>query len=318
MGLGVNITVCLYTQVMPKPVSSLVRELRAVAEPTRLRMLAVLSRGEFSVGELTEILDQSQPRVSRHLKLLGDSGLLERFREQHWIYYRVPADGGIASWVRELLAAIAADDPLVAADRDRVDRVLAARRRSADGSQGLPDEAAIDEELAPRLATELGENVVGNLLYLGSSPARLLGLLAPRTRRVVGVHPSRAVLQEARAHLHTLGLSHCVLQHADLAAASQPPASADLVIVDRVLATAPAPARLLREAARAVSPAGRLVLIEDFDRLDAAHAGANPLLLLRSWIAELGWSCRRLRPVEAGSAHLLIAFAQPEPALAAA
>jgi DNA-binding transcriptional ArsR family regulator len=302
---------------MPKTVPALIRELRAVAEPTRLRMLAVLSRGEFSVGELTEILGQSQPRVSRHLKLLGESGLLERFREQHWIYYRVPADGGTATWVRELLGAIAADDPLVAADRERVDRVLAARRRSSGSGQERPDDAAIDQDLAASLAAELGEPV-GNLLYLGSSPARLLGLLAPRARRVVGVHPSRAVLQEARAQLHTLGLSHCVLQHADLAAASQPPGSADLVIVDRVLGTAPAPARLLREAARAVTPAGQLVIVEDFDRLDAAHAGVNPLLLLRGWIAELGWTCRRLRPIEAGAAHLLIASAQPETALAAA
>jgi ArsR family transcriptional regulator len=303
---------------MPKQVSSLVRELRAVAEPTRLRMLAVLSRGEFSVGELTEILDQSQPRVSRHLKLLGDSGLLERFREQHWIYYRVPADGGTASWVRELLAAIASDDPLVAADRERVDRVLAARRGLADAIEGRSADAAIDENLAAGLVAELGEATVGSLLYLGSSPARLLGLVAPRARRVVGVHPSRAVLQEARAHLHTLGLSHCVLQHADLAAASQPPASADLAIVDRVLATTPAPGRVLREVARALTPAGRLVIVEDFDRLDAAHAESNPLLLLKSWIGELGWSCRRLRPVDAGSAHLLVAFAQADAALAAA
>jgi DNA-binding transcriptional ArsR family regulator len=301
---------------MPKSVTSLVRELRAVAEPTRLRMLAVLARGEFSVGELTEILGQSQPRVSRHLKLLGDSGLLERFREQHWIYYRVPADGGAAAWVRELLVAVAPDDPVVAADRERVDRVLASRRQSSASDQ-KPDDGASDADLAASLVSELGEPV-GSLLYLGSSPSRLLGLLASRARRVVGVHPSRAVLQEARAHLHTLGLSHCVLQHADLAAASQPPGSADLVIVDRVLASAPAPARVLREAARAVSPTGRLVVVEDFDRLDASHADANPLLLLRGWIAEVGWACRRLRPVEAGSAHLLIALAQPEAALAAA
>jgi ArsR family transcriptional regulator len=80
---------------MSKPITSLIRELRAVAEPTRLRMLAVLSRGEFSVGELTEILGQSQPRVSRHLKLLGYCGLLERFREQHWIYYRVLNELGL-------------------------------------------------------------------------------------------------------------------------------------------------------------------------------------------------------------------------------
>ena len=303
---------------MAKPIMSLLRELRAVAEPTRLRMLAVLSRGEFSVGELTEILGQSQPRVSRHLKLLGDCGLLERFREQHWIYYRVPAAGGVALWIQELLAQLATDDPVVVADRVRVDHVLDARRRHAKPGTAALDAAAVDDALASALIAELGEGAVGSLLYLGSSPTHVLGRLAPHARRVVGVHPSRAVLQEARAHLHTLGLSHCVLQHADAAAASQPPASADVAIVDRILAASASPGRTLREVARALGPGGRFLLVEDFDVLDAAHADSNPLLLLRGWIAGIGWSCRRLRPVEAGAAHLLIAVAQPETALAAA
>ena len=303
---------------MSKTLVSLVRELRAVAEPTRLRLLAVLARGEFAVGELTEILGQSQPRVSRHLKLLGDCGLLERFREQHWIYYRIPTEGGVVLWVQELLAQLATNDPLIAADRVRVDQVLDARRRHGELGPIRPDDAAVDDALATALIAELGEPQTGSLLYLGSSPARMLGRLAPHARRVVGVHPSRAVLQEARAHLHTLGLNHCLLQHADPAAVSQPPASVDFAIVDRVLAASRAPARTLREVARALAPGGRFVLVEDFDVLDAAHASENPLLLLRSWIADIGWSCRRLRPVEAGASHLLIAVAQPEPALAAA
>jgi DNA-binding transcriptional ArsR family regulator len=98
----------------------LVQCLRAAAEPTRLRLLVVLSRGEFSVGELTEILGQSQPRVSRHLRLLGDCGLLERFREQHWIYYRVPVEGDGAQFVGDLLAKLADDDPVTAGDAVRV------------------------------------------------------------------------------------------------------------------------------------------------------------------------------------------------------
>ena len=296
----------------------LVRELRAVAEPTRLRMLSVLARGEFSVGELTEILGQSQPRVSRHLKTLGDCGLLERFREQHWIYYRVPAEGPVAHWVRELLEHLADDDPLIAADRQRVVGVLDARRNAAPQGEDTVDRNRADKDLANAIVSEIAHSPVGSLLYLGPSPGRMLAHLAPHARRVTGVHHSRAVLQEARAYLHTLGLTHCVLQHSDPGAVAQPAGSVDLAIVDRLLTTGPGGTRTLREVSRALTSAGQCMVVEEFDALDAQSPGDNPLLVLRRWIGETGWTCRRIRPVEAASAHLLIAIGHPEPAQAAA
>src|SRR5512141_1045549 len=122
---------------MGQTFDGLVRNLRSVAEPTRLRMLAVLVRGEFSVTELTQILGQSQPRVSRHLKLLDDCGLLERFREQHWIYYRVPAETPGGRLVRDLVSRLDPTDPTMVADMQRVAALL--ERRSKRG--GTPGDA---------------------------------------------------------------------------------------------------------------------------------------------------------------------------------
>jgi hypothetical protein len=125
-------------------------------------------------------------------------------------------------------------------------------------------------------------------------------------------------LQEARAYLHTLGLSHCVLQHAEPGAVSQPAGTVDVAIVDRLLSNSPAAARTLREVSRALTGAGQCMVVEEFDALDASHAGDNPLLVLRRWIGEAGWSCRRIRPVEAGSTHLLVGVGLAETAQAAA
>jgi DNA-binding transcriptional ArsR family regulator len=303
---------------MTQSLSSLVRELRAIAEPTRLRMLAVLARGEFSVSELTEILGQSQPRVSRHLKVLGDCGLLERFREQHWIYYRVPPEGPAAEWVGELLGHLSGDDALVRADRERVVGVLEARRNAAPAAADATARTPTDDDLAAAIAVELANASVGTLLYLGRSPGSMLARLAPHARRVIGVHPSRAVLQEARAYLHTLGLTHCVLQHAEPGAVAQPAGSVELAIVDRVLAAGPGASRTLRDVARALTTTGQCLLVADFDALDEQQPGENPLLVLRRWVEDAGWSCRRIRPVEAGHSHLLVASAHVGTAQAAA
>jgi DNA-binding transcriptional ArsR family regulator len=110
-----------------------VAALRAAAEPTRLRLLALLARAELTVGEICAVIRQSQPRVSRHLKLLCDVGLLDRFREQHWVYYRAPAGGEARDTVQQLLAFVAADDDLLRRDRKRMEQVIAERgRRAAD------------------------------------------------------------------------------------------------------------------------------------------------------------------------------------------
>jgi ArsR family transcriptional regulator len=302
---------------MSDPFDTLLPRLRAIAEPSRLRLLAVLARGEFSVSELTEILGQSQPRVSRHLKLLDDSGLLERFREQHWIYYRVPVDPEGAGIARLVLEQLDADDPVIAGDRERVQRVLAARGgRSAAGEGAAAATSA--GELVPLVAAELGEQGLEALLYFGRAPDEVLVGLGSRARRVVGMNASRHVVQRARAMLHSAGLSHCVLQQGELIALPQPAQSFDVVVIDRVLAGAERPGAALSEAARVLRTGGRIVLVEDFDALERRTADANPLALLRAWLADAGLACDRLRPFDVSGAHLLLAAANLEPEAAAA
>jgi ArsR family transcriptional regulator len=302
------------------PFDTLLTALRAAAEPTRLRMLAVLARGEFAVTELTEILGQSQPRVSRHLKLLGEAGLLEKFREQHWIYYRVPSGGAGAEFVRDLLARIAPDDATLAGDLLRVEAVLEQRRGAGspapDGDTA--DAATAARELNTVLAAQLGDRGRSALFYYGVAPAEVLQAVASRARRVVGMHGSRQEVQRARAALHSRGLSHCLLQQGDLRAVPQPGASFDTAVLDRALALQPQPAEALREAARLLKPGGELLLVEDYDALAQRAPGSNPLVALRQWLVDAGLACVRLHPLDVGGHHLLLALARSESAAAGA
>src|SRR5947208_2983809 len=250
---------------MSIPMDRLLPALRACAEPTRLRLLALAARGAFCVVELTEILGQSQPRLSRHLRLLCDAGVLERVREGSNVWFGLPPDAGL---VHDLLARIPEDDPVVAADRRAAARVLAERarvasetfrRQGADWDEmralGLP---AADVEAA-ELSLVAAE--VGRVLDIGTGTGGLLELLAPRVRAGLGVDASRAMLALARARLARPGLGHLAVRQADMY--SLPLAHRfDLVLMQMVLHYAEDPAAALAEAARAMAPGGRLILID--------------------------------------------------------
>jgi DNA-binding transcriptional ArsR family regulator len=296
---------------------TLLPRLRAIAEPSRLRLLAILARGEFSVSELTTILRQSQPRVSRHLKLLDDCGLLERFREQHWIYYRVPADTDGGRLARQLLELLDPTDPMLAGDEQRVRRVL--EERTGRGSVGEAGKSVpATDELLPLLAAQLGLGGRDALLYFGSAPDELLAGLGGHARRVVGMNASRRIVQRARAQLHSAGLNHCLMHQGELAALPQPPGSFDVVVIDRVLAGAERPGPDLREAVRVLRSGGRMLVIEDFDALERLRPEGNPLALLLSWLGDAGLACERLHPFDVSGAHLLLAAAIPSPEAVAA
>ena len=248
---------------------ALLSALRASAEPTRLRILALAARGSFCVMEFTEILGQSQPRLSRHLKLLCDCGLLDRVREGANVWFALPT-GEDGTLPRELVARLPPDDPTLEADRRQAARVLAERARIASDSfrnQGADwDEMralqlparAVEDTLLGLIPPEPG----GKLLDIGTGTGRVLELLGPRVREALGVDASKAMLALARARLAGPGLAHCTVRLADMYRLPLPDRSFDIVVLQMVLHHAEDPAGVVREAARVLKPGGRLLLID--------------------------------------------------------
>ena len=285
-----------------------VSALRAAGEPTRLRLLALLARAELTVGELCEIVGQSQPRVSRHLKVLSDAGLSDRFREQHWVYYRAPSAGPARDTVQQLLSLLNAEDDVLRRDRTRLEQVIAERVRHVAVDLSTSEADGASQLIDGIVLRELEPEPIGALLDVGTGAGHLLGLLAAQATRAVGVDISSDVLRLARAKVHGAGFSHCELQRGDM---YELPFSApvfDTATADRVLAQAQRPVAALTEIARTLKPAGRLVVIEDFDALSAA--GTNPIAMLRQWLERAGFATTRVHPVDTESMHVLIALAR--------
>jgi ArsR family transcriptional regulator len=283
--------------------------LKAAAEPTRLRLLAVCSDGELTVTEICRVIGQSQPRVSRHLKLLCDAGLLVRFREEHCVYYRAPVRGTGEQVARQLLEWLERSDPILDRDRRRAAKVREQRLKAVSPARA-PVNAGEDEDLREALLQEIGTAPVGELLDVGTGSGRILRWLAPRASQAVGIDLASEALRAARSSVHGAGLSHCLLQKGDMYELPFPAATFDTVTMERALAAAERPLDALVEAARVLKPGARLVLIEDFDGLEARHdtSARHPLAVLRDWLSRAELECERLRPVDCGSSHLLLAL----------
>ena len=203
---------------------SLLIGLRAAADASRLRLLAICAQGEWTVTELTQVLGQSQPRVSRHLKLLADAGLLERFREGSWVFYRRARAGTGARLARSLCRMLPADDPDLALDRQRLAAVRAARQEQAAqyfaAQAGRWDEVRslyVDEaKVETALLGAFGEHPPRNLLDIGTGTGRVLQLFAPRIGFGLGIDLSREMLSVARANLDRTSLRNCQVRHGDM------------------------------------------------------------------------------------------------------
>jgi SAM-dependent methyltransferase len=298
-----------------------VRALKSAAEPTRLRLLFVLSQAEYTVGELAVVLNQSQPRISRHLRLLTEAGFLDRFREQQCVYYRAPSNGRYLEWQRQLLGMADPDAQVLKRDRERALKVIANRalvatrqlgatHSAASGAEAAGGLAAVaaGSELSTLLLEELGPTPVGELLDIGTGSGLMLQILGPRARHAVGVDISVPALRLARTRIHGAGLSHCEFRRGDMYSLPYGDASFDTVSIDRVLAAAERPAAAIVEAARTLRPDGRLIVIEDFDQIDA-RASDNPLSQLRRWFSAAGMNTDRLRPCDLAGRHFIVALA---------
>lgn len=252
----------------PLPFADALSVLRAAAEETRLRILALLREGELSVSDLTDILGQSQPRISRHLKLLVEAGLVERHREGAWAFFRLVE--GVSGLLEPLVAAMDRAAPPLSEDRARLQAVRAQRAEAAQSffARIAPQWDRVRSLHVPEATVEaaildvLGPGPIGSLIDLGTGTGRMLGLLAPRATRATGLDASHAMLSVARANLERLGLSRVDLRQGDIHAPPFGRGSFDLVLVHQVLHYLDDPARALREAARLVAPGGRLLVVD--------------------------------------------------------
>ena len=249
---------------------ALVDVLKATGEPTRLRLLALLDSGDLTVTDLTEILGQSQPRISRHLKLLGEAELIERYQEGAWAYFRLKQDGKAAMLVRALLKHVSENDPTILRDgerlsqvkRQRAERAQAYFSRNAAEWDELRRLHAADEEVDAAVIRLLGSQPIDSLLDLGTGTGRILELLSGLYRRAIGVDASRDMLSVARANLDKSRITKATVRHADILNLPFEGQDFDLVTIHQVLHFFDQPEIAIAEAARMLRPGGRLVVID--------------------------------------------------------
>jgi ubiquinone/menaquinone biosynthesis C-methylase UbiE len=262
----------------------LTASLKAAGEATRLRILALLAEAELTVSDLTEILRQSQPRLSRHLRLLAEAGLVERFREGSWAFFRLGERDGASDLARLLIGRLNTDDPVVARDRERLAAVRAARaaaaqayfRRHAAQWDRIRRLHVADSAVEDAIRTALADKPIRSLLDLGTGTGRMLELFGPDIERGLGLDLSLDMLALARARLDRAGLKHCSVRHGDIYDLALPLDSFDVVIIHQVLHFLDDSARVIAEAARVLRPGGRLLVVDfaphDLEFLREEHA----------------------------------------------
>ena len=294
---------------------SLLSALKAAAEPTRLRLLSLCAHSDLTVSELTQILDQSQPRVSRHLKLLCEAGLLERNREGSWAYFRLADQGPAAELARTLVDSLPPEDATVVLDMERLEGIIQERarlaadyfRRNASKWDEIRTLYVDDTEVERQLLALFPEGEVRDLLDIGTGTGRIVQVCAPRVGRAVGVDLSREMLMVARSNLERAKLRNCTVRHGNMYQLPLPGESFDVVTVHQVLHYAEAPAEVIREAARVLRPGGRLVVVDflahQVEQLRSEHAhrwlGFEPDAV-KDWCREAGLEAEAVSTLPGG------------------
>ena len=263
----------------------LLAALKATAEPTRLRLLALLDYNELTVSELTQILGQSQPRVSRHLKLLAEAGLVERFSEGTWAFYRA-ADGEPGrALVRSIVDLIPEDDAILSHDLDRLEQVKRVRaetaasyfRENAENWDAIRSLYTPEAEVETVILALLDDDDLGDVLDIGTGTGRMLTILSSRIDKGVGIDMSREMLSVARANLDAAKVQNCQVRQGDMYHLGLPPGSADIALFHQVLHYAEDPQAAVQEAGRVVRGDGQLLIVDfaphdlEFLRTDHAH-----------------------------------------------
>lgn len=281
----------------------LLEKLKAAGEPTRLRLLALLRDNDLSVGELVQVLGQSQPRLSHHLKNLSEAGLAERLPEGAFVFYRAARSGAGAAFLDQLFSQTRPDAPEFRQDRDKLREVIAARAASAEAYfssiaetwDGLRALHFPNEAIEAALLDLAGPGPYRRVVDFGTGTGRMLLLFSGRAAESEGIDFSHRMLTVARANLERAGVSNSRVRFGDVTAAPFEDASADLLIVHQVLHYLDTPGDAIAEAARVLMPGGRLLVIDfaphDLEFLRAEH-GHRRLGVrhdaLTDWAAQAG------------------------------
>lgn len=280
--------------------------LRAAAEATRLRLLALCAERELSVSDLAQVLGQSEPRVSRHLRILTEAGLVERVRRGQWVHYRLAHSTPAANFVRGLVGQIERADPLLTQDRQRV-RAAGATPGTAPAVSRLGRElrAVLEAEMTPPPAS---------VLLIGVEHPELLLSVAERAGQCTALAHSRRAAQAARATLARLQRACRIVQAAgtEVIGAQDVPrlgAPFEAVVIDHLALPAGASPATLATARAVLAPGGQLWLFERYPPALAERVIEHPLAGLRRRLAEARLECRRIRPIEADGQHVLGASA---------
>jgi len=308
------------------PVQTSVAALKAIAEPTRLRLLALLASGELNVKDLTGILGQSQPRISRHLKLLSEAGLVERAPEGSWVYFRLSEGGEGGALARLVLEAVDRADPVLVRDRRRAEALREERERAAQvyfqGHAGEWDSIralhVAEAEVENAIAQVLGPGPFDLLVDLGTGTGRMLELLRGRYRRGLGIDLSPAMLAYARAKLERGNIPSAHVRQGDIYDLPLPDLAAGALLMHQVLHFLSDPQRAVREAARVLAPGGRLLIVDfaphelEYFREQYAHERLGfTREQVAHWLADGGLDLietRDLAPAAGGAAKLTVSM----------
>ena len=287
--------------------------LRAAGEPTRLRLLALCAVRELSVSDIAQILGQSEPRVSRHLKILGETGLIERVRQGQWVHYGLTREGPAAGFVQGLLGQLDRADPLLARDRERARAMQSGALEAA-----APAASRLGRALRGFVESAQAAAPGGAVLLVGADHPELIETAAGLGSECAVLACSRRSSQIAKATVERAGL-HCrvllaagvdVLGPRDLARLEH---TFDAILLDRLATPDADLARLFAAARRALSPGGRLFLFQRYESLETPRGRVveHPLARLRRLLGEAALTCERMSPIEADGQHVLAAVAAP-------
>ena len=260
---------------------TLIKALKAAGEPTRLRILAALSHYELTVTELVSLLGQSQPRVSRHLKLLLEAGLVARFQEGSWVFQRLSE----SPMTDNIVQMIDFSEPVLKQDGERLERIKKenAKRatdyfaRNAGDWDQIRTMVGSDENIEAAMLETVGDRRFENMIDMGTGTGRVIEIFAAHTRKATGYDSSQEMLKLARSKFEQAGLSHCQARLGDITALPAPSESADLITIHQVLHYLDRPFAVIEEAKRLLTAGGQILVVDfarhqhEFLRSEHAH-----------------------------------------------